>query len=660
MFAPITAFALAATLASAAPLTIEDCVTMPQLSSPRISPDGTRVVYVVTRADLARSAYNADIWTTSIAGSGTKQLTRSDATDNSPQWSPDAKRIAFLSDRSGPTSIYLMSPDGGEPLRLTNEPTGIRSFEWSADGRSIAFTRAEARTPQEESRAIAKDDAHVVGEDRKHVHLHVIDVETRRVRRVTEGGFSVFEFSWSPRGDAFAIVRTPGTGLDEQYRSDLYLVAAGGGELRPLVVRPGIDRGPVWSPDAKTIAFVSTGGVYDWLKEHDLHVVPSAGGKPRAVSASYDRIAEAYFWSDDGTSLVFEGPLDLASHLFNVSAIDEEKVTQISRGDVLIEGLDLVKGRAAFVMQSLTAPPEIFISSITNFEPRQLTHHNDAYRSRALGETKVIRWKNPKDGLQIEGLLTLPIGYRAGEKVPLLVHVHGGPASRFDFGFLGYGATRYPTHVFAAAGYAVLRPNPRGTGGYGGAFRAANRNDWGGMDWIDINAGIDALIEQGIADPARLGLMGWSYGGFIAAHAIGASDRLAAISVGAAVVDLLSFHGTTDIRDFIPFYFDQRDPRPDPALDALRRAPLSLDLLRAHSPLWHLKRTKAKVLIQHGEADDRVPLSQGTMLYRLLDELGVDVTMVIYPRSGHSPREPKLRMDVARRNLELFTKTIRR
>jgi dipeptidyl aminopeptidase/acylaminoacyl peptidase len=196
----------------------------------------------------------------------------------------------------------------------------------------------------------------------------------------------------------------------------------------------------------------------------------------------------------------------------------------------------------------------------------------------------------------------------------------------------------YAPHVMAAKGFAVLRPNPRGTGGYGRAFRVANAKDWGGLDWIDINAGIDRVIADGIADPQRLGLMGWSYGGFMASWALGHSDRFRAVSVGAPVVDLLSFHGTTDIRAFIPSYFEG----------------MPLELLRAHSPIWHLKKTKAKVLIQHGDADDRVPLSQGTMLYRQLDELGVDVTMVVYPRQPHVPREPKLRIDVARRNVEFF------
>jgi dipeptidyl aminopeptidase/acylaminoacyl peptidase len=273
---------------------------------------------------------------------------------------------------------------------------------------------------------------------------------------------------------------------------------------------------------------------------------------------------------------------------------------------------------------------------------RTLTHHNDAYRNRELGETRVIRWKNPKDGLEIEGLLTLPVGYHGG-RVPLLTFVHGGPASRFDQNYLGYLSQLYAPQAFAAQGFAMLRPNPRGTGGYGLPFRAGNNKDWGGMDWLDVNAGIDKLIADGIADPQRLGLMGWSYGGFLSSWALGHTDRFRAISIGAPVVDLLSFHGTTDIRVFIPSYF----------------AGMSLDLLREHSPVWHLRKTKTKVLIQHGDADERVPLAQGTLLYRMLDELGVDVTMVVYPRSPHVPREPRLRIDVARRNVEFFVTALR-
>ena len=621
-------------LVLAATLTIQDYATLPQPSSPRWSPDGKRIVYVLTKADLEKSAYDSNLRIVDADGKNDRQLTFARGADFRPRWSPDGRLLAFVSDRDGRNALWLIDPDGGEARKLVDPPTPLREFEWSPDGKSIAFSRLDEPAPEQAKRAEEKDDARVVGEGAKRVHLHVADVASGDVRRLTSGELSIWTFQWSPNATEIAFDRGPGIGLDDLYHTDIYSVNVESGELRPLVVQPGSDRSPVYSPDGKWLAFTTWGGVHDWLLEQDVHVMPAGGGESRNVSKAYDRTPEAIFWSD--SQLYVEGPHDTTTQLYRVDVGDPREGTRwtdTTRAEGVIGDAHVHRGRAVYVYQSTTEPPELFVDG------KRLTHHNDAYRDRDLGETRVIRWKNPKDGLEIEGLLTLPVGYESG-RVPLLTFVHGGPASRFDQGYLGYLGHIYAPQVLAAHGFAVLRPNPRGTGGYGEAFRRANRGDWGGMDWIDINAGIDKVIADGIADPDRLGLMGWSYGGYMAAWALGHSDRFKAVSVGAPVVDLLSFHGTADIRDFIPSYFGP--------------VPASLDTLRAHSPLWHLKKTNAKVLIQHGEADDRVPLSQGTMLYRMLDELGVDVTMVTYPRTPHVPREPKLRMDIMRRNLELF------
>lgn len=639
-------------LVLAATLTIEDYASMPMPQTPRLSPDAARVVYVLNRPDLKRSVWDTDLWLVSADGAANRQLTHSESSDANPRWSPDGKRIAFVSDREGGRNqLFLIDPDGGEAKRLTSEPAAVREFHWSPDGKSIAFLRFDEPSPEEEKRTKEKDDARVVGQGRRHVHLHIVDVASGAVRRLTSGPFSIWrDFSWSPDGQWIAIDRAPGIGLDDLYRSDIWLLSTKDGSLEPLVARPGIERGPVFSPDGKWVAFTSGGGVHDWLVEHDIHIVPATGGASRNVSKEYGRTPEAIFWSGDAKAIWFEAPWNTTRQVFRVNA-DGTAMTDTTRFAGLISDLDVEGSRTAWVPQSLTEPPEIHVDG------RRVTNHNAAYRNRTLGETRLVRWKNPKDGLEIEALLTLPVGYTPGKRVPLLTFIHGGPASSFEQGFLGYHGGTYAPHVLAARGFAVLRPNPRGTGGYGLAFRQANRNDWAVMPWLDIESGIDKLIADGIADPNRLGIMGWSYGGYLAAWVLGHSDRFRAFSIGAPVTDLLSYHGTADIRDFLPHYFDKRETAEESA-DEMRHPPLSTELLRSQSPVWHLKPTKAKVLIQHGETDDRVPVSQGILLYRLLDELGVDVTMVIYPRSGHGVREPRLKMDVMRRNVEFFEKNL--
>lgn len=604
----------------AATLTVDDYVTMPNPSTPRLAPDGKHVAYVLTRADMTRGVYDSDVWLVDADGTHDTQLTRSPGSDNMPKWSPDGSMLAFLSDRDGRTAIWTLDLGGGEPRKLVADSTGVREYEWSPDGKRVAFVMPDPAPPED------RDAPHVAGETPRPSHLYVVDVATRSAKKLTSGAFTVSHMSWSPDGARIAIDKLPGFGLDDYYRADLAIVNVADGAMTPLVTRPGLDGVPRWSPDGKTIAFVSQGGVADWLQEQRLYVVPAAGGEPRIAPGDYDRTPDDYGWMGD--RIWINGPWKTTTQLFPFPRVEGSLTDADVRGS-----------RAAFVYQTLTAPPEVFIQ---DGAMRQLTHHNDELRTRTLGETRIIKWKNPKDGLEIEGLLTLPVGYKPGTRVPLVTFVHGGPASRFDQGFLGYLGHIYAPQVMAANGFAVLRPNPRGTGGYGPAFRAANRNDWGGMDWLDINAGIDEAVRLGIADADRLGLMGWSYGGFMASWSIGKTERFKAISIGAPVVDLQSFHGTTDIRDFIPSYFRGLPP----------------ELLLEHSPLWHLRKIAAPVLIQHGEADERVPTSQGIMLYRRLQELGVDVTLVTYPRTPHVPREPRLRLDVARRNVAFFSRLL--
>ncbi|HEX3583611.1 MAG TPA: alpha/beta fold hydrolase, partial [Thermoanaerobaculia bacterium] len=589
-------FLAAAVLAST--LSIEDYATMPSIASPRLSPDGKRIAYVLTHADLVKSSYDSDVWVIDSDGTHDAELEHG----MHPRWSPDGKTVACLYENA----IWI---DG---KKLSSEPGPIHDFEYSPDGRSIAFIESDPVAKNE------RDDFHVVGENIRQQHLYLLDLGTNEVRRLTRGDFSINSMSWTPDGKTLVVERLPRVDLDSLYHTDLYGLDVATGTMQPLVVRPGADRAPKVSPDGRHVAFLSMGGVLDWLREQRIWIVDLETHALHVASRGYDGSPESIHWLDAKT-LVFDGAVGTTTQIFTLG----EKLTKTNFAGVAAD-VDCSSGQIAYVYQSLHEPPEIYLAPVilsrrseakddegpvagTNrpfsaggpsprYAPpglrrlrmtvgRQLTHHNDAFREKRRPETRLIHWKNPKDGWVIEGLLTLPLDYKPGKRVPLLTFVHGGPASRHEQLFLGYLASLYVPDVLAENGFAVLRPNPRGTGGYGEKFRQGNRNGWVDGAWTDVNAGIDKLIADGIADPHRLGLMGWSYGGFIAAWAAGHGDRLKAISIGAPVTDLLSFHGTSDIRDFIPSYFPG----------------MNLETLRAQSPIWHLKKTRAHVIIEQGE-----------------------------------------------------------
>lgn len=622
-------------------MTSEDYATMPVPSDPQLSPDGRRVAFVLTGADMERSMYDPDVWLVGADGSNPISLAHSSRRDAMPRWAPDGRRIAFLSNRGESAQIWLIDPDGGEASQLTRHPTPIDWFAWSPEGERIAFLARDPEPAAEAAAREARDDARVVGQAERHQHLWTIAPGSGSSSRITSGDFSVIGFDWSPDGKRFALVTAPGTGLADRFGADLHLVSSTGGPTEPLLVRAGPDFAPRFSPDGRWIAFSSGEGAIDWAADQHLAVLPVGGGEPRVVSAAYDRHLEQFTWASDSRALYFDGQWNMRHQLWRIGLdgrlADLSGLPGVSSQAHFVPAAD----RVAFIHQNLTTPPEVWISPIGTFRPKRLTDVNARHRDLQLAPTRVVRWKNPNDGLEIEGLLTLPLFYRSGTRVPLLLFVHGGPSSSFNEEFLGYLHHVYPVHVFAARGYAVLRPNVRGSGGYGSAFRQLNRADWGGGDFDDAMAGVDHLVAEGIADPSRLGIMGWSYGGFLSAWAITQTDRFRAASIGAPVIDLLSMEGTSDIPGFIGSFF---------AVVPWREQ----ELLRERSPLTHLAKAKTPALIQHGEEDRRVPLSQGRILYRALRDLGVPVTMVIYPRTPHVAREPRLRIDVMNRNLSWF------
>jgi len=616
------------------------------------SPDGQQAAFVVAEAvtEGEKSEWLSHIHVARAGGTGAFQLTRGDKSATHPRWSPDGQWLAFLSPRAGNgAQIFRIRLAGGEAEQITREKAGISTFEWSPDGRSIAFVMTEPKSEDEEKAEKEKRDARVVDEQPRLARLHVIPVEKdakgeRPSKRLTDGEVHVTGLDWSPDSGAivFSHQRTPK--VFEQ--NDISVVPAQGGELKRLAATAAQETDPRFSPDGQMVAYAVTDDPPSWGSTSWVRIIPAAGGQPRPLPATFDEQPNILGWSADGRSIFVQETHGTVNRISSLPA-DGGAPVAITPERANVNQPTLNRGATAvgYVHTWSDAPPEPRLSALAPFEPRTLAQVQrlPAAGDAPLGRTEVISWKAP-DGMAVEGLLTYPAGYEQGRRVPLLVIVHGGPTGVFTQSFVGM-PNPYPIPVFASRGYAVLRCNVRGSSGYGRKFRYANYRDWGGGDFKDIMSGVDHVIALGVADPDRLGIMGWSYGGYMTSWAITQTKRFKAASVGAGVTNLMSFTGTADIPGFIPDYFGGE------YWDVF-------DRWRQRSAMFNIKGVSTPTLIQHGEEDRRVPVSQGYELYNALLRQNVPVKMVVYPRQPHGLQEPKLIKDAMERNLEWFDRWV--
>lgn len=617
------------------------------------SPDGARLAFVVSAAltEGEKSEWNAQIHIAAADGSDVLQLTRGDKSATSPRWSPDGRWIGFLSARGGDeTNLFRIRVAGGEAEQLTDGKSSISGFEWAPDGTSIAFVMADPRTEEEEKAAKEKRDPRVVDEGEKLARLYVMPVEKddegkRPSKRLTSGAMHVTSIDWSPDGTSivFSHQRTPK--VFEQ--NDISIVGVSGGEPRQLVATGANEASPVFSRDGRSIAYVTSDDPPTWAFTRWVRVVPAGGGASLELAKTFDEQPGIVGWSADGRSLYITETHGTIGRL-SALPVDGGPATFVSGPDVNVLGATLnTEGTAVgFVHAWADRAPEPYVSPLQTFEAKQVAHVQTlpSAQDAPLGRTEVLKWK-ATDGMEIEGLLTYPAEYERGHRVPLLVIVHGGPTGVFTQGFIGMPGP-YPIPIFNARGYAVLRCNVRGSSGYGRTFRYANYQDWGGGDYRDILAGVDHVIGMGVADPDRLGIMGWSYGGYMTSWVITQTKRFRAASVGAGVTNLMSFTGTADIPGFVPDYFGGE------YWDVF-------DRWRERSAMFNVKGVTTPTLIQHGEQDLRVPVSQGYELYNALVRQNVPTTMVVYPRQPHGIQEPKFIKDAMERNLEWFDRWIK-
>ena len=620
------------------------------VGTPRVSPDGKRVVYTISDAVMTadRSEFVTQLWLATTDGKDNFQLTFNDKSSGNPKWSPDGNWIAFTSNRKeNKTNLYVLSLRGGEAEPLTDVKTGVSNFEWSPDGKWIAFTMTDAKTEDEEKNDKARNDFRWVDENLKMSRLYVIPVQKdangkREARKLTTENYNVGSFNWSPDGTRIVFDHTKSPVANDWTTGDVSIVEVSSARATNFANTTAAESAPLYSPDGKWIAMGVSDNPPTWSGSGLIEVFPASGGQPKALTASYDAQPNITGWSADGKRIYFNEAKGTTTQLYALD-IASNRIEEIKASPAVLAGINLNRAGTmlGFVRQTSDTPPDAFVSPASTFAPVQISHANADVKLPPVGKTEVIRWTST-DGKEVEGLLTYPVGYQAGQKVPLILNIHGGPTGVFQQTFLG-GRGPYPLATFSAKGYAILRPNPRGSSGYGAEFRRANFKDWGGADYRDLMAGVDKVIAMGVADPERLGVMGWSYGGYMTSWIVTQTQRFKAASAGAPVTNLMSFNGTSDIPAFVPDYFSGQFWE-------------QMDSYQKHSAMFNVKGVKTPTMIEHGDADIRVPISQGYEFYNALKMQGVPTRMIVLPRQPHGPTEPKMQLAAAQANIEWFEK----
>jgi len=632
---------------------IGDMYRLKNVSDPQLSPEGKWVAYVVSSTDSVKDKTDSDVWMTAWDGSQTIQVTSSPDGESSPRWSPDGRYLAFLSSRQGGkgSQLWLLDRQGGEAKRVTELKTGIREYEWSPDSKRIALMMSdvapEADTTNKKPKPIVLDRYHFKSDaggylDSTHTHLYVFELATRQAALLTPGFYDESNPAWSPDGKliAFESTRVPGD-IDHSRNSDVFVVEARAGAApRKLTTFDGPDGGPfAWSPDGSMLAYLKgSEAKFSAYNEDRLAIVPAAGGQPRILTEALDRPVTSPEFTADGKSIVFLYTDDRARYIGKIP-VGGGAVQKVIDGRRVIGSLSMIPdGKMAVLNATATQPSEVY--ALENGSLRQLSHQNDAWLAEVqLATTEDISFK-AKDGNEAHGLLVKPAGYVAGHKYPTLLRIHGGPNGQDQHAF------NLEREVFAANGYAVLNVNYRGSNGRGEMYQRAIFADWGNKEVVDLMAGVDYVVSAGVADPDRLGIGGWSYGGILTDYTIATTNRFKAAISGAGSALQLSMYGS----DQYIYQYENELGAPWKTQDLW---------IKLSYPFFHADRISTPTLFMGGDKDFNVPIIGGEQMYQALRSLNVPTQMVVYPNQHHGLSLPSFNYDRLQRYVSWYDKFLK-
>jgi dipeptidyl aminopeptidase/acylaminoacyl peptidase len=625
------------------PMTFIDLLNVPNVTDPQLSPDGRQVIYALSRADWKANKRISHIWRINADGTDEVQLTSGVDGESGARWSPDSKAIAFLAKRGTDeaSQIYLIATGGGEAQALTSHPTAISSITWSTDGASIYFLASDPKSEDEQARDKAKDDVFKLDEDYKQRHLWNVTVADRRTARLTNGDYSVLSYDLSRDGRRLVFHRAASPLLESTDTSEVWLMNADGRGATQLTRNAVPERAARLSPDGSQVMFLA--GVNEKFEKYHnskIFVVPSAGGAANLVATGVPLAVDAAAWGRDGATMFFIANMGVHSELHQLD-VKTGKARQITDGKHTVGGWSYVAGadRHVVTIEDAVNNGDVHVINTTSAGPSARVTKVFDYLARdfRLPRQEKVEWKGA-DGVTVEGLVYFPLDYREGQRYPLVVQTHGGPQASDKYGFGNWGDY---IQILTAKGYLVLKPNYRGSTGYGDPFLRDMVGHYYQNSHLDVMTGVDHLIARGLADGDRMVKMGWSGGGHMTNKIVTYTTRFKAASSGAGASNWVSMYAQSDTRTNRTSWFGGTPWQKD--------APT--DVYWEHSPLKYASNVKTPTIFLVGEKDERVPPPQSVEMYRALKSNGVPTHLYIAPREPQGWQE--LRHELFKMNVEL-------